>query len=337
MNNDDFTYGCRSGIQKAIRRGDLDLARTCFETLWADKAQRNWLKWRLPVLVAEEAWYFAGELGEFLASDPGDDERAWKKFIYRLTVVTKSKDAHGLFACAELNLPIDLEDNLSRVLQWELQQFGAAQTQAGDNPLTVMRSLFDRIDEKVTFSTYNKQGLQQLMTRAFSGGMIGDKWMILACIILHATRKVTKKRVAEQEKIGLRKWRKSNGSRKPKRVNLPWYAFDMHTQLGKIAGGIFMKRKAKDFGIASRENFDDIWFFLESGWVPKELQQESTGDAESVKCHETFWWPVAVDCTLDQIDGFSGHQVLRQDWKKMKKEMIGIIGWLQEKRDQERR
>jgi hypothetical protein len=336
MNSDDLLYGSRSGIQKAIRRGDLNLARTCFEILWADKAQRNWLKWRLPVLVAEEAWFFAGELGDFLASEPGDDERAWRKFIYRLTLVTKSKDAHGLYACATLDFPTELEDNLSRVLAWELAQMHKAHLKAGDDPLTVMRETFSNLDSKVSFSPYAKRGIQRLVGRAFSGGMIGDKWMILACIFLFASRRVTKSKVLIQEQVGLARWRKSNGSGKPKRVNLPWYAFDMHTQLGKIALSIFMKRKAKDFGIATRDDCEEIWFFLESGYVPPELQKEATGDAEKIKCHETFWWPIAVECTLDKIDGFGGYLVLSKDWKKIRKELIGIIGWLQEKRDQER-
>jgi hypothetical protein len=48
-----FISGCRSGIQKAVRRGDLDLAKTCFDVLWNSREERSWFKWRLPVIVAE--------------------------------------------------------------------------------------------------------------------------------------------------------------------------------------------------------------------------------------------------------------------------------------------
>jgi hypothetical protein len=95
MNDADFTYGCRSAIQKGIRRGDLDLVHTCFEELWAEKSQRNWLMWRATTLVMEEAWQMIGEYGELLASG-SKEENDWRKFLYRLCFATKSKDAMGL-------------------------------------------------------------------------------------------------------------------------------------------------------------------------------------------------------------------------------------------------
>lgn len=87
----DFLYGCRSGIQKAIRRGDLPLAKQCFDALWANKAQRAWLKWRTVAIVQEECSYYLGELAEFLEKK-SDDEREWRRIFYEVTLTLKNKD-----------------------------------------------------------------------------------------------------------------------------------------------------------------------------------------------------------------------------------------------------
>jgi hypothetical protein len=76
MKREDELFGARSGIQKAIRRGDIDLAKTCFDLLWSEKSHQTWLKWRITVLVNEESWWLIGELSDFLSLKTAE-EKDW--------------------------------------------------------------------------------------------------------------------------------------------------------------------------------------------------------------------------------------------------------------------
>ena len=42
-------YIARSGIQKAVRRGDSALAKQCYDIMYSEHFK--WLLWRMPVLV----------------------------------------------------------------------------------------------------------------------------------------------------------------------------------------------------------------------------------------------------------------------------------------------
>lgn len=48
--------GLKSGLQKSVRRGDLQLLRLCFHRLW--ELDRRWVLWRLPIICAEESEWF---------------------------------------------------------------------------------------------------------------------------------------------------------------------------------------------------------------------------------------------------------------------------------------
>ena len=90
ISKDDLTFGSRSGIQKAVRRGDLDLVKTCLDVLWDIPAQSNWLKWRVYTIVIEEAPYMAGELSKVVNSEATKQD--WYKFFFSLALVPKAKE-----------------------------------------------------------------------------------------------------------------------------------------------------------------------------------------------------------------------------------------------------
>jgi hypothetical protein len=68
----------RSGLSYAIRRGDFNLAWTCFKILWEDPESQKWLKWRFLAIVAHECWFMTGEVNKFVQKDLPNWEPWWK-------------------------------------------------------------------------------------------------------------------------------------------------------------------------------------------------------------------------------------------------------------------
>jgi len=80
---------CRSLLQKAIRRGYVDLTRTVINHLW-DSGDSKWLKQRAAVITFEECWPLGADIVPRMNRED---------IIAQLTVVAKSvkvKDAAGL-------------------------------------------------------------------------------------------------------------------------------------------------------------------------------------------------------------------------------------------------
>jgi hypothetical protein len=83
--------GFKSGIQKAIRRGDLPLLRLSFQQLW--EKDKRWLIWRLPILAGEEVESYVGLMGRLQGNATG--EAVWD-LLARMTLSPKSKECEGL-------------------------------------------------------------------------------------------------------------------------------------------------------------------------------------------------------------------------------------------------
>lgn len=332
MKSDDLIFGARSGIQKAIRRGDLDLAKTSFDLLWAEKEHQAWLKWRMPVLVGEEAWYMAGELSEFLAPKP-TAEIDWRRFTYRLALTVKVKDADAL-CWWRATPPEEAEgvDVLSRRLAAELDMMRSANQ--GEDPVATVEETVATLTATAPYLTqYEKDGIDVLRKRIYAGGMVGDKWMLLAAIILIISRGIQKSYVSQSEAIGMEAWKNKAGKRKPRTVSLPWYVFDMHTQAGKFAMNVFMKRKAADFLIKDRDALQSVWFIEESAFVPPHLLIEVGADEEVILPHQTFWWQYVTDKMEAKVLGHTLEEFRENVWPKMQVELEGIVGWCLEKRE----
>src|SRR5207244_13043277 len=52
----------KSGLQKAVRRGDAALAIRCFSALWNDPEGRDAVLRRLPIIAVEEQWRATAEV-----------------------------------------------------------------------------------------------------------------------------------------------------------------------------------------------------------------------------------------------------------------------------------
>jgi hypothetical protein len=331
MNDDDFLYGCRSGIQKAIRRGDLDLARTAFDTLWKDQKQRSWLKWRMTVLVEEDAWQMIGELAQFLntVDKEEDEEKAWRRFTYQLVLAPKSKDTEALLYMAMKTKEQTTEHPELEAMRRCLR--------SSTEPSEAGRALMNRWEADGTWkrlSKYEQDAITLLHRRLGLGGMLLDRKACLSCMILVVSRGLNEKIIKASVELGLKSWVKKNGKRKPRLVNLDWYVFDMHTVVGKMAMSIFMKNKASKFKGLTKEKLDDIWFYLESAIIPDALFRPKKYHQEAkLNAFESMWWPMLLD--FDLAFGDNSSAAVRRIWEDtMKQEMHNLVDWCLNKRAQ---
>jgi len=231
MKLDDILFGSRSGIQKAIRRSDLSLARTCFEVLWSNSVHRNWLKWRLPVLVMEEAWYYGGELSSFLSSKP-DDVNKWKEFIYYLTLIPKNKDAGAVMSFAKH--PSLLSKEESGGLIEDVRKWMAVGDEKGID--AAVQGLSSVLLGERSPCLRMKRGCGDFQIQSVFWWYAGDRFAFLSAMLLIKHIGINQKVVLRTRNESVGRYTKKNGAVPPKILKkIPWYSFDMHTQAGIIA------------------------------------------------------------------------------------------------------
>lgn len=323
MKDDDFRWGCRSGIQKAIRRGDLDLANTCFTTLWRFKQDRQWLKWRAVTLAVEEAWHLAGALADLYISR-SEEESDWRAMIYKMTIATKSKDAYALWMLCSNGCEIDHQE-ANLMTEW---------SRPSEEPSKLSGDLVSSLKQLRPFSAYESKALDMLSLRTDQGGMLIDRQMCLAAMILIALRGLLQERVDEDIKAGARKWKERvKEKRNPVTVSLPWYIFDMHTQAGRHALNIFTRYKLKKYPGMTADDFKRIWFHLESAFTPNVLLKCTLKDERLTELDSRWWMPWLA--TALSFDGKIMPDV-KQLWdSSLKKEIRQIVCWVIQKRDNE--
>lgn len=331
MHKNDFLYGSRSGIQKAIRRGDLDLLVTCFEALWSDSMHRNWLKWRTTVLVEEDAWQMIGELAKMLAKIEGantvEQKKAYKRFLTELALAHKSKDTEALWLMATEIQPVEQEGEHAELQEMRLW------LSRSEEPTEVANDLSRRIETDYRdLSKYEKAAVEVLRRRAGQGGMLGDRWACVACMILIVLRGLDEADVQRDVEKGLKRWLAEKG-RKPKEYTqetlpkeyLP-VMFDSHTAAGKMAISVYMKNKGHKFKWLTKENLADIWFIFQGAWVPEEMVTYHTKLKEEPTAFDTIWWTPFVQFYLAKT-GLKPMAVKKAWVDKIAPELANVVSW----------
>lgn len=330
--NDDMMYGSRSAIQKAVRRGDLDLARSALDLLFSDYKQKSWLEWRLITLVVEEAWHMIGEYAEFMQTPPGmrsDDDL--RRFIYKLVVATKSKDTHGLYFM--MREPSSSFCNNHP----ELEAARHIMEQVGDGePSSVANFVYDYALSMFDPSKYELDALDLMKERVFKGGMLGDRFICLTGMLLTAFRGIDKELVTHDIQDGIDRWIDRVGERrKPVTVDIPWYCFDMHTFAGKTAMGMFERNHLGKFRMFGNDlvTFRTTWFLLVSAYMPMNIVNYVTDEdaAGQPSCIDTLWWIPALRAKL-AIGGLDPRQVKNAWDAKVGPVIQNCVEWLLTKR-----
>lgn len=333
MTRDTFLYGCRSGIQKAVRRGDLGIAKTCFDALWSEKEHRNWLKWRTPVLVVEEGVHLAGEYSKMysglksIAKDSRQERDEWRKFIYRLTVSRKGKDAGGLSLLAETLMGMGKSSHENKEINIAMVVRRKMATQKHND---VADDIYNRVleGEFGSLDDYEKSGVRVYLARAKSGGMTCDKIQCVIAMTMIAMRGMKENEIHSNLRVDIEAAKSKNGSNILSVVDLPWYCYDMHTRPGKMAMGIFTKKYGAKYGL-QENTFDEVWFFMESGWSPRSVVLFPK-DRDKPKLWESRWWDIIAQ--RRGSFGGKGFKETRELWvKEIRKEIKGLVEWAKER------
>jgi len=345
---DDLIFGARSGIQKAVRRCDLDLARTCFDLLWSVKAQRQWLKWRLASIVNEDCWPMVGELAQFFtklrksqdesapALTPEEDEKLWRKMVYETVLAPKQKDGAALFFMAlelvERGYPFarrgDLHPEMVTMLEF-VDQLGREGDPA-DAAETYLESLIKTNEVEPFLSGYEIPALRMLAKRTRMGGMLGDRQCALATMVLVSHRGLKQKDVQAGVKRGLGAWVDRVGRKRPRTVEMPWYVFDMHTAAGKMALYTYLKHYAKPHAIGYNR-LNKMWFQLESNFSP-EYAIEYAPLSKKPGIWQCVWHQPYLDLKMPE-EGLSRAEVETKWAEKVRPKLIELVAWALEKRE----
>ena len=324
---DDYTYGCRSAIQKSIRRQDLDLCKTAFDELWSVPEQRNWLKWRLPIIVMEDALPMTGEFGEF-HYQADKTEADYRKFIYRLCLAPKNHDAAPV-AWSPMNAKSlgHLTDHV------ELQTFAHWNKKIGKrDPSSVAVPLLQSIEE-MDVGDYVLAGCSAYAERLPKGGMKNDRFLLVAAMLIAAIRGIDKQAVVDSIKLSADRWKKKTGRKMPKRCDLPWYVFDKHTVAGKIANTIFCRHSLKKYKGLDATKFGHLWWGFESSYIPPSaMQYVDIDDPErALSIFECGW----ILQTMRRKNCFADHdaKATKKIWDlTMRDDIKGAVEWILRKR-----
>ena len=324
MTKQDLLYACRSGIQKAIRRGDLDLGRTCLAISFNELKDYNWLQWRLPAIVQEEAVHMLGETAEFLAGQP-EDEKEWRKFLYTLILTPKNPDASALlrFYMAEATS--------------DHPEFQAAQeylSRAADPEADLRTIALDIGTDYLAarpdgdFSLYEARAIDLLVARTVAGGKEFDRRNILTSLILIAARGMPKDKVRKLQKQALDPYLASG--KKPQMIELPWYVFDMHTSIGLEALGMVGRKWAQKVPFADYDFIKMLWFTMESGLIPP-AQAHYVDFKEGPTIFESIWQIQAIRARLSVIEGKTPQDLVKL-WKKIQPDLKAAVEVVLQKR-----
>lgn len=306
MTDKDIKYGARSGIQKAIRRGDLNLANTSFDILLSEKAHWQWFKWRLPILVEEEIWYMLGELAELMKSNPTPID--YKRFIYKVCVANKSKDTAGLYRISELENQI-IPNNK------EVNMMSKYMKVANNNPVSIVEQIYKECTELRQLSEYELDAMKLMRNRTYQGGMLGDRFCCVSSLILITYRGLNKDDITKHIKYAIERYKKKSGNKLPEKIELPWYIFDMHTMKGKMAKGVFERKFLSNYPQIT--DFTRFWFHNESGYIPDYLIKE-IGLIDNPTAFDTMYYPIIKSIQLKGTDGL---------WKEIQPIIKKLVEW----------
>ena len=294
MPSANFLYGARSGIQKAVRRGDVSLARTCFDTLWPIPEHRKWLLWRIPVLVVEDCWIMSGELAKAqaaakeLSASSDELQRHWLKFIIQLTIATKAQDAAWLWYLAkcESGNPLDHAE-------WQMMREVVLMVEEGNPEVLPSKFPHDRFEAflrsrvRRELTPYEELAFAAVEARRRTGGMVADQWNCMSAALLIFMRGLPEATVQGmlQNQKG-----KYAGARVKCVTDLPWFCFDMHTRPGLRAASAFRKREANSLPF-DKDKLNGAWFQLTSAKICPQVIGEIL-DWRAVphpNCLQTVW------------------------------------------------
>ncbi len=258
--------GMKSAIQKALRRGDLPLLKMSFSKLM--EVEPKWILWRLPILAAEESFLYTGMAGTLSWPEPKRED-VWKLLV-NIATHPKNKEAEGLNIHG---------DKITRHNENPSDLIKDPKRMAIFNGWMAIRSKIDLIEtDPETFWGWFSYGDNEFAgeivkiarRRSKFGGTGGDHTLLFSAAYLACVTKVEPivlDNVPAEEEIEPAK-------------EIPWYCWDMHTGVGKIAH-YQMKKAIGDESMGEYVAME-LWFNLESARCDRMIE-------------DGFWWDLCLD------------------------------------------
>jgi hypothetical protein len=315
-------YGARSGIQKAVRRGDLSLGKTCFELLWSDKEQQQWFLWRIPVLVFEDCWIMAGELAkaqEGAANLDGESLRNhWLQFYLQLVIAVKNQDAGWMWY-----LTVHGKKDYSSVPEFahmkRIVDELPCDTPEALQPSELSRRLKD-IKGEMRHTDYEARAIESVEGRRMEG-RISDRWNSIAAQVI-----ITMRGLPEEGVLCMLEEQKAAFADAPARTldALPWYCYDMHTQPGRLALKVFQKHYATPF-LCDEDHIDTAWFQFTSARLGEKVRPVFS-EVVGTPTWDTSMWQLPKEEAIADWYGIP-LQVLQEHWQTWEPKMQDLVEW----------
>jgi len=258
-----------NALQLGIRRGNLSLVRTSFEEIWAGVTKRD-LTWRIPSIIAFESFYMLYQVANFLKEDQPKD--AWLKFLLKMAMATKVKDAEALVNIASLGELSSKEINIfKKVAQYPMER--------------VITKLIDA-------RKYTKEEsliLDICFKRTTGTGRYLDKLLFLAVAVILCKRSIRTESIEEKLKANIARYKKETVSKKIEIMgSYPWYIYDASTEEGKKVVKVFFEKYAGKFNL-TMPNLRRLWWY-EQSYTPLWLTQFGAING-APNMLTTYYWP----------------------------------------------
>jgi hypothetical protein len=262
-----------------------------------------------------------GELPELYESTKDMSEKeerwTWLKAVVRGAIMQKQKDAAALQWLAMQDVQEPEHDELIMACDW----FDVLRKK--EDPSYVADRLHETMDGVIDFTDYEKAAFDLLRKRAGMGGMMVDRRTAIAAMILIYFRRLNPNDIEAGMDFGTKRL---GDQKKLKTSELPWYAFDKHTQLGKIALANIAKKNKVDPDVLWQ-----VWFHCESAYVPNDLCKWSKVK-ELPDVWESMWWPVMLKKVL-AVNDKTPRENNAWWFSEMQDKARGAVEWLIDKRD----
>lgn len=253
----------QNGITIGVRRGDLDLVKTCFDALWPS----SWLLWRIPQLIIDDMWYLIGEGARLLdrvQTFAQDKQQAYIRSIYyKLAVAVKCRDPRSIVQLYS-EVPIKLDhyrvDQEYQAGAYWLKQ--ADQTSMSDAANMLLNDLSGR---HTGLSDYEKGIAAYLAKKASEPGDYVERGACLTSMILLERRRIDQEKIKSFLDTRLAEYKATNGP-KPKTIKLPDYCDEEYLTkvLDKSELSQVSRNHVKEHLIVGRLNKKDLRFVKRS-------------------------------------------------------------------------
>lgn len=323
--------GAKAGIGIALRRGDLDLLKTCFDLLWGTdpiSLTRSWLRWRLPVFVAHDFVYLMGEFVEFskrmidqqVVVNSKEEERGYRAFLYKLALAKKVRDAPALVGLSVLQgrtVPaeesiIDLEfvSTYSWLHMAQFYEMTGLDEAAHDLYAHLMHEKKPPGFFDAGRDPYTKDTVDFLHNMASSAGTHFDRCVALAAMVLWGRRPFPKEKIKAEWKEQVRRLLAEKPA-KPQTVDLPWYVHDPTTEIGQR-----VLKKMKDKGVVSA-----LWLHAETFKIKKDdMQIKPLHHSVRPDVCDSVWWVPYLQKML-AFEGMTAREAMNL-WKTVWRDQV---------------